>query len=389
MIPEFLNETGARGLIAVIGIVAVGCVAAIAAHFVFNAAIRVNERIGPRALYARLLNARILSASRSPVMVFLVVLGVFLGYSLMTRLTHPAFDLFDGHGEWVVRVWLITVILQVSHLSSRVVQTTLQWYLENASGRVASNLDARLLPQARRIAPIVIYMVGALTALDVLGITITPLIAGLGIAGIAVGLALQPSLSNLFSGMFMVSEGELNEGDFIELDGGPAGFVVDVTWRSTKIRDRFNNLIMIPNTMMMESVLTNYYSQSKVMTLIVPCGVSYESDLEKVERVSLEVANGVRDDLEEAVDDFDPLVRFSDFGESNIEFNVIVQAIDRPGSFVVKHELIKRLRSRFREEGIVINYPVRKLVGSSSEGVDGLFQGDGLEVGEPAEDRGE
>ena len=164
--------------------------------------------------------------------------------------------------------------------------------------------------------------------------------------------------------------------------------MVDVSWRSTKIRDRFNNLIMIPNSKMMESVMTNYVSESTAVTILVPCGVSYESDLEKVERVSLEVANGVRDDLEEAVDDFDPLVRFSDFGESNIDFNVIMQANDRLGSFVVKHELIKRLHSRFREEGIEINYPVRKLVGSPSEGVDGLFQGDGLEIGEPAEDRG-
>ena len=181
----------------------------------------------------------------------------------------------------------------------------------------------------------------------------------------------------------------MNEDDFIELDGGPSGFVVDVGWRSTKIRDRFNNLIMIPNSKLMESVMTNYVSQSEAVTILVPCGVSYESDLEEVERVSLEVANGVRDDLEEAVDGFDPLVRFSDFGESNIDFNVIMQANDRLGSFVVKHELIKRLHSRFRREGIEINYPVRKLVSPPSEGMDGVFHGDGLEVGEPAEDSGE
>ena len=217
-----------------------------------------------------------------------------------------------------------------------------------------------------------IYAVGALMVLDVVGITIAPMIAGLGIAGIAVGLALQPTLSNLFSGMFMVSEGEMNEGDFIELDGGPSGFVVDVSWRSTKIRDRFNNLIMIPNSKIMESIMTNYVSQSTVVTIIVPCGVSYESNLEEVERVSLKVANGVREEVEEAVDDFDPVVRFSDFGESNIDFNVIMQASDRLGSFVVKHELIKRLHSRFRQEGIEINYPVRKLVNPPSEGIGRL-----------------
>ena len=389
MIPEFLNETGFRGLIAVVGVVLAGFLAATAVHFVFTAAVSLNERISERSLGARILNARLLSASRRPAMLFFVAMGFFAGYFLMTRLTHPTFDFANGHERWTVRVWLIYVIVQASYLGSRIVQELLEWYIENISKRTGSDLDDKLLPMARRIAPILVYAVGALIMLDVFGISITPMLAGLGIASIAVGLALQPTLGNLFSGMFMVSEGELNEDDFIELDGGPSGFVVDVGWRSTKIRDRFNNLIMIPNSKLMESVMTNYVSQSEAVTILVPCGVSYESDLEEVERVSLEVANGVRDDLEEAVDDFDPLVRFSDFGESNIDFNVIMQANNRLGSFVVKHELIKRLHSRFRREGIEINYPVRKLVSPSSEGMDGVFHGDGLEVGEPAEDGGE
>ena len=389
MIPDFLHQTGFNGLIAVVGVVAVGCIAAVVAHFIFMAAIKTSGRISERALGARVLSARLLSVSRRPVMLFFIILGVFLAYLLMTRLAHPAFDFANGHERWTVRIWLVTAIIQASYLGSGVIQEFLRWYIENMAQRTGSDLDDKLLPMARRIVPIVIYAVGALMALDVVGITIAPMIAGLGIAGIAVGLALQPTLSNLFSGMFMVSEGELNEGDFIELDGGPSGFVVDVSWRSTKIRDRFNNLIMIPNSKMMESVMTNYVSESTAVTILVPCGVSYESDLEEVERVSLEVANGVRDDLEEADDDFDPVVRFSDFGESNIDFNVVMRANDRLGSFVVKHELIKRLHSRFGREGIEINYPVRKLVGPPSEGMDGLVQGDGLEVGEPAEDRGE
>ena len=389
MIPDFLHQTGFNGLIAVVGMVAAGGIAAIGAHFIFTAAIAMNERISEKSLGTRILSARLLSGSRRPVMLFFLILGIFMAYLLMTRLTHPTFDFANGHEQWTVRVWLVTVIAQASYLGSRVVQESLKWYIENIAKRTGSDLDDKLLPMARRIVPMVIYAMGALMALDVLGITIAPMLAGLGIAGIAVGLALQPTLSNLFSGMFMVSEGELNEGDFIELDGGPSGFVVDVTWRSTKIRDRFNNLIMIPNSTMMESVMTNYVSQSTAVTILVPCGVSYQSDLDEVERVSLEVANGVRDDLEEAIDDFEPLVRFSDFGESNIDFNVIMQATDRLGSFVVKHELIKRLHSRFVQEGIEINYPVRKLVGPPSEGMDGLFHGDGLELGEPAEDRGE
>ena len=236
------------------------------------------------------------------------------------------------------------------------------WYVENIAERTATNLDDKLMPQVRRVTPIVVYAIGILMALDLVGISITPLVAGLGIGGLAVALALQPTLGNFFSGTYLITEGELNEGDFVELAGGPAGFVVDVGWRSTKVRDRFNNLIMIPNSKMIDSIMTNYYSQTRLMTVFVACGVSYESDLKRVEEVVLEEAKGVRENLEEAVDDYEPLIYFTDFGDSNIDFVVLLQAEDRAGSFVVKHELIKRLHDRFNREGIEINYPVRKLV---------------------------
>ena len=382
--PEFVNASGLGGLIGVVVVLAVMCIVAAITYFAFSLLIKQSQHSGPDAHHTR-----ILTASQGPATLFMFILGIFLAYFLLAQHPHPLFDFANEHDIWVLRVWLVIVIAQVSYAGTRITQELLQWYEEEVSHRTESSLDDRLMPQARRIVPVVIYAVGALMALDVVGITIAPMLAGLGIAGIAVGLALQPTLSNLFSGMFMVSEGELNEGDFIELDGGPSGFVVDISWRSTKIRDRFNNLIMIPNSKIMESVMTNYVSQSEAVTILVPCGVSYQSDLEEVERVSLEVANGVRQDLEEAVDDFDPLVRFSDFGDSNIDFNVIMQASDRVGSFVVKHELIKRLHSRFGQEGIEINYPVRKLVGIPSEGVDDALYGDGLERGEPVENGGE
>ncbi len=388
MIPEFVNDSAFSGLLAAFGLLAVMCIVAGIAYFALSYLIKISRRNSPDTHYTR-----ILSASQGPAALFLAILGIFLAYLLVAHHADPAFDFANGHSRWTVRVWLITVIIQASYLGSRIVRTLLQWYLDNVAQRTESDLDNRLVPHLSRITPIILYGLAALMALDVIGLAITPLIAGLGIGGIAVALALQPTLSNLFSGMFMVSEGELNEGDFIELDGGPSGFVTDVSWRSTKIRDRFNNLIMIPNSKIMESIMTNYYSQSMAVTIIVPCGISYESDLEQVEKVALEIANGVRDDLEQAVDDFDPVVRFSAFGESNIDFNVIMQANDRIGSFLVKHELIKRLHSKFKQEGIEINYPVRKLV-SAPEELNGLLRhdkttSDMLDTGQPSQNSGE
>ena len=357
------------GLVRAVLVAAFLCLTAGAAHYAFSYAIE-RSRGGSEDETRR---ARVLAACRGPVVLFLVILGLFLGYMLLIEHPHPAFDFANGHDRWALRVWQVSVIAQVSYIGARIIQALLHLYLERVSEQVSGSLYNRLLSQTGWIVPLIVYLLGTLMVLDLLGVSITPLVAGLGIGGIAVALALQPTLSNLFSGMSLVSEGEVNEGDFIELDGGPAGFVVGVNWRSTKIRDRFNNLIMIPNSVLMDGVMTNYYSESREMAVRVECGISYDSDLERVETVCLEVANEVREDLEEAVDDFDSVVRFTAFGDSNIDFVVVMRAADRLASFVVKHELMKRLHARFRHEGIEINYPVRKLVASSPIPIDGLL----------------
>ncbi len=355
--PEFAIPSVAAGLLYAFALPLAMCVVAGLVHLALSAVVRSLRRSREDSL-----TAEVLDAAKGPLALFFVVLGLMLAYFVLIGLHYELLDFLEHDGGWGFRIWLIIVTLLASYLVSRVLQTLMTWYVGNIADQTATDLDEKLLPQIRRITPVVVYSLGVLMALDIVGISITPLIAGLGIGGIAVALALQPTLSNLFSGTYMITEGELNEGDFIEMDGGPSGFVVDVGWRSTKIRDRFNNLILIPNSKLSESVMTNYNSQSQVMSVVVECGVSYESDLAEVERIALDVANGVKDDLEEAEDDFEPALRFTAFGESNIDFVVVLRAEDRLASFVVKHELIKRLHGRFGTEGIEINYPVRKLV---------------------------
>ncbi len=357
MPPDFVRESATAGLLSAFGVVIIFCIAALVARFVISTAIRHRRRVAEKSL-----DVQVLSAVSGPLVLFLLILGLMLAYQALASVDDPAFEILADNREWAFRIWLVIVAIEVSYLGSHVLQALMVWYLENIAERTATNLDEKLLPQVRRVTPIVVYSLGILMALDLVGISITPLVAGLGLGGLAVALALQPTLSNFFSGTYLITEGDLNEGDFVELDGGPAGFVVDVGWRSTKVRDRFNNLIMIPNSKMIDSIMTNYYSQTKLMTVIVACGVSYESDLKRVEEVVLEVANGVREDVEEAVDDFEPMIRFTDFGESNIDFVAVLQADDRAASFVVRHELIKRLHDRFNTEGIEINYPVRRVV---------------------------
>ncbi len=246
------------------------------------------------------------------------------------------------------------VIILVTYGLAQSGRLLLGWYLRRAKIRQS------LVRLVQRVTILLVYVVGLLVLLDYLGISISPMIAGLGLGGLAVALALQPTLSNFFAGTQIVSDHLVRVGDYIELDSGEIrGYVIEVGWRSTRIRTPFNNLVIIPNSRLADSVITNYRGPSMELAVIVNAGVSYSSDLTHVEGIALTVAREVIQDLDEAVKTFKPWFGYEEFGESNINFWIWLQAKDRIASFRVKSELIKRLHARFDQEGITINYPVR------------------------------
>ena len=318
----------------------------------------------------------ILESMRGPFGFFLVSTGLLVGYLLAIGIDNPILAQLSDTKDLAIKIWKVSVIFTATFTVAHVVDRLIDWYVLNIAESTETKIDDTLLPTLRRVLPITIYAAGALVAIDSVGVSISPILAGLGIGGLAVALAVQPTLSNFFAGTYVVTEGELKEGDFIELEGGPSGYVEDVGWRSTKIRSRFNNLVIIPNSRMAESIVTNYFSPTPAMNVIVTCGVSYDANLEDVERFSVEEAEAVINDSDQAIKDVEPFFGFSNFGDSNIDFFVFLQAIDRTGTFTLKSELIKRIHERFNVEGIEINYPVRKIVYSEPVNSDqgGIFK---------------
>ena len=369
MPPEFINEHQVWGPLFALGVFMALAVAALVVQVVFKIVLGHRVARAPEAL-----DTQLLTVVRGPSLLFLMILGLVLGFAVLTGLEHPSYAFMDGWDVWARNVWVVVVIAEVSYLASHVAQVLVVWAARMASDGAAESLELKLLPPIRRTLPILIYGIGLLVALDGLGISISPLLAGFGIGGLAVALAIQPTLGNFFAGTYLVTEGELKEGDFIELEGGPSGYIVDVGWRSTKIQSRFNNLVIIPNSKMADSIVTNYYTPTPAMNVIVTCGVSYDSDLAHVERVVLEVTQEVLDTSPGAVKDNAPFFGFSEFGESNIDFWIFIQAKDRFATFVLTSELIKRIHARFKEEGIEINYPVRKLVHPSPNGLSAAVE---------------
>ncbi len=207
----------------------------------------------------------------------------------------------------------------------------------------------------------IVYVIGILIILQSLGISITPLLTALGVGGLAVALALQDTLSNLFAGIHIIASKKIRTGDFIRLEGGQEGYVEDISWRSTSVRALSNYIYIIPNHKLSTMIVTDFDQPASEMSTIVDLGVSYDSDLEKVERVTIEVAREALKSVTGAVPDFEPFIRYNKFGDSSINFSVILRIKGYVDQYLVKHEFIKRLHERYQKEGIVIPFPIRTI----------------------------
>ena len=306
---------------------------------------------------------QIIKIIKGPIVVLICVSAPFASITIFNEISDTSLQpLLKLIINWGYKVWWVIIIFWIANLLSKITQLILTSYITTIIQKTNTGIESKILPPIRRVLPLAIYSIALLVTLDGLGVAISPLLAGFGIGGLAVALAVQPTLSNFFAGTYLVTEGELKEGDFIELDGGPSGYVVDVGWRSTKIRSRFNNLVIIPNSKMVDTIVTNFYSPTPAMNVIVNCGVSYDSNLKQVEEIVTEIANDLVKTSPYAIEEVDPFIGFSNFGDSNIDFFVFLQAKDRTESFILKSELIKRIHQRFEKEDIEINYPVRKLI---------------------------
>lgn len=212
---------------------------------------------------------------------------------------------------------------------------------------------------AQGIVRVVVLCLGLLILLDSFGVSITPVIASLGIGSLAVALALQPTLENLFSGIQLIADKPIQVGQFIKLESGEEGYVYKIGWRSTWVRMLPNNTVIIPNKMLINAKILNYYYPETELAVLVQVGVHYNSDLEHVERVTIDVARETLREVAGGVASFDPFIRYHTFDDFSINFTVILRAKEFVDHFFVKHEFIKRLHKRYNKEGIVIPYPIR------------------------------
>jgi len=280
---------------------------------------------------------------------YLSILLIGVHYSIVS------FDLLNGYVGLVNKLFFVIYIVIVTGVLAKIITRLITEWL-----KVKKNFEA--VPKLiSRVINLGIYITSLVIILSYFDVEIAPLIAGLGIGGLAVGLALQNTLANFFSGIHIVSDEPIKLGDYIEIGTDIAGTVVDIGWRSTKIRTLGGDMIIVPNTKVSESVIVNLSKNDDSVSAKVVCGVDYSADMEEVERVAFEVAKQVQSSADGAVHDKDPYFAFTEFADSNINFVVYLRAETRMTRMGLQNTFMKALKKRFDTENIEISWPVRKI----------------------------
>lgn len=295
----------------------------------------------------------VLQALRGPLVLWPAIVGLYLAAEFTA--------LPPNVGPVVRRVLLVLLIASITWTVGRVAGAAVHARATSAGAQPTANLVSYLVR-------LLVLVLGGLVVLQTLGVSITPLITALGVGGLAVGLALQDTLANLFAGIHILAARQVRPGDFIKLETGEEGHVQDVTWRYTTVRQLRNAITIVPNSKLASAIVTNYSLPDDELAVLVPVGVSYDSDLARVEAVTAAVGKEVLADVQGGVVEFDPFIRYNGFGDSSITFNVILRAQGPTDQFLIRHEFIKRLHRRYRAEGIEIPFPIRTLVWKGGDG---------------------
>jgi len=279
---------------------------------------------------------------------------VWLGLAAIYYITKTT-DYLLPYSINIIKIVVLTFILSISFAISKFLVGLID---------VWSAKQERSLPSTKifiNLIKAIVMTIGALVALDFIGVSITPMLTALGVGGLAISLALKDTLSDVFAGLHILLSKKVEPGDFIELESGQMGYITNITWRNSTILERTNNVYIVPNTLLSNAIIKNYDTIDKTFSARIPLGVGYESNLEFVEKVTLEVASEVVKDLDVHVKEFVPFLRFFEFGESSINLKVFFKVHEYGDQNPLIHKFIKALLIRYKKEGINIPFPIRTL----------------------------
>ncbi len=208
------------------------------------------------------------------------------------------------------------------------------------------------------IVSIVVGLCGLMVILNRFGISIAPAIAAVGVGGIAVALALQDTLGNLFAGLYILLAKRIRIDDFIRLEGGQEGIVHDITWRHTTIRQTNNNFIIVPNIKMAQAIVVNFTVLNPHTNVSIALSFRYGTDIDLVDRIAKEVVENLKPVTPGMQQDFQTVFRLHPgFGPSSLDCTLIVGITSYEMTANVADTVRRTLLKRFTDEGIAFPLP--------------------------------
>jgi small-conductance mechanosensitive channel len=204
----------------------------------------------------------------------------------------------------------------------------------------------------RNIVRLIVIAGGLLVVLNELGIEIRPMLAALGVGGLAVALALQEPLANLFAGLFVSLAGQVRIGDHVKLDSGVEGKIVDFNWRSTWLEVAGGSVAVVPNSKLSQSIVTNFNLPNPELAIPIDFTIRFEEDPVQAERTAIAVAQSVMRDTPGAAKAFEPTVRFHTFTDLGMRGTVTLRAATWGDQGLIRHRFIVAMHDRFRTDGI-------------------------------------
>jgi len=286
----------------------------------------------------------LLAGLEGPSILLILTLALYVGIRLS--------GLPEAYTKYVLKGMYLSLVLTATMGFANVSGRSIAYFMKKV------DLPISVTGLLHAVTKGAVYAVGILVMLNAVGVSIAPIITALGVGGLAMALALQDTLSNLFAGIHILAEHTIRVGDFIRLETGQEGYVEDISWRTTRIRMLPNNMVIVPNSKLAQSVVVNYHLPDPTLSFQLKVSVSYEADPDTVERVLLEEAAKAAKEVPGLLSDPAPTVRFLPGpGSSSLDFSLNCRVREYLDQYLAQHELNKRIIRRFKQEGIEIPFP--------------------------------
>ncbi len=292
---------------------------------------------------------KILAVLKTPVFLTVALIGIIISFGMIAAL--------GTYMATVINIIKTLLIIIWTSASVKIATIFIRDIVGQAASKTKSTLDDEMLPLFSNLAKVIIFFIGIMMALSVWNIEITPILASAGIAGFAIAFAAKDTLSHLFGGISVYFDKPFKVGDRIQLDSGEYGDVKEIGIRSTRILTLDETLIVVPNDTIANSKIVNYHAPRSRMKVKLRIGTSYGSDVAKVKKTLLKIANSIP----EVKENPKPIVLFIEHGDFSLNF-LLITWVDNPGlKGTVTDQLNMGIDKEFKKEGIDIPFPTQTI----------------------------